>query len=387
MKIEQKKWTKAHGWELCTDPQGTGARLPGESVQLVLAFGATPILRERARFHEIRQDYPDAHILGCSTAGEICGAQVFDDSLIVTAIQFEHTQIKGTQVKLDQVADSYQAGEHLATSLDRNELVHVFVLSDGNKVNGSELVKGLIEHLPPQVTVTGGLAGDGTRFEQTLVFLDSAPEEERIAALGFYGDRLKVGYGSMGGWDPFGPSRLITRSEGNVLYELDGQSALELYKRYLGEHAADLPASALLFPLQLRVPDNWDKDGVVRTIVSVDEKEGSMTFVGNVPEGIHARFMKANFERLIDGAIEAAQTSYEAISSSSPDLAILISCVGRKLVLKQRTEEEVEEVRDVLGERTVLTGFYSYGEIAPFAPSAECELHNQTMTITAFSEE
>jgi len=387
MKIEQKKWTKAHGWELCIKPQGTEPHLPGESIQLVLAFGTRPILREQERFHEIRQDYPNAHIMGCSTAGEICGAQVFDDSLIVTAIQFEHTQIKGTQVKLDQVADSYQAGEHLATSLDRNELVHVFVLSDGNKVNGSELVKGLIEHLPPQVTVTGGLAGDGTRFEQTLVFLDSAPEEERIAALGFYGDRLKVGYGSMGGWDPFGPSRLITRSEGNVLYELDGQSALELYKRYLGEHAADLPASALLFPLQLRVPDNWDKDGVVRTIVSVDEKEGSMTFVGNVPEGIHARFMKANFERLIDGAIEAAQTSYEAISSSSPDLAILISCVGRKLVLKQRTEEEVEEVRDVLGERTVLTGFYSYGEIAPFAPSAKCELHNQTMTITAFSEE
>jgi len=387
MKIEQKKWTKTDGWELYADPQGTGSSLSGESVQLALVFGATSILKEQERLDKIEQDYPNAHILGCSTAGEICGAQVFDDSLIVTAIQFEYTQVKGTQVKLDQVADSYQAGEQLASALDKDELVHVFVLSDGNKVNGSELVKGLIDHLPQGVTVTGGLAGDGTRFEQTLVFLDSAPEEERIAVLGFYGTRLKVGYGSMGGWDPFGPSRLITRSEGNVLYELDGQSALELYKRYLGEHAADLPASALLFPLQLRVPDNWDKDGVVRTIVSVDEKEGSMTFVGNVPEGIHARFMKANFERLIDGAIEAAQTSYEAISSSSPDLAILISCVGRKLVLKQRTEEEVEEVRDVLGERTVLTGFYSYGEIAPFAPSAKCELHNQTMTITAFSEE
>jgi hypothetical protein len=259
------------------------------------------------------------------------------------------------------------------------------VISDGIKVNGSELVRGLVKHLPPEVAVTGGLAGDGERFEQTLVFLDSVPEGRKIAALGFYGTRLKVGYGSVGGWDPFGPERLITRSKGNVLYELDRQSALELYKKYLGEYAADLPASGLLFPLSLRTKEG--EAGLVRTILSIDEEEQSMTFAGDVPEGTYARFMKANFERLIDGAIGAAQTSRKVIGSLSPDLAILISCVGRKLVLKQRIEEEVEGVRDILGAHTVLTGFYSYGEIAPFLSSGKCELHNQTMTITAFSEE
>jgi hypothetical protein len=286
---------------------------------------------------------------------------------------------------LSDVKGSFQAGEQLAASLDQDGLVHVLVISDGNEVNGSDLVRGLVKHLPSGVAVTGGLAGDGARFEQTLVFLDDAPEEGKIAALGFYGTRLKVGYGSLGGWDPFGPERLITRSAGNVLYELDGQSALELYKRYLGEYAADLPASGLLFPLSLRAKEG--ETGLVRTILSVSEQDQSMTFAGDVPEGTFARFMKANFERLIDGAIGAAQTSYQIIGSSSPDLAILISCVGRKLVLKQRTEEEVEGVRDILGERTILTGFYSYGEIAPFIPSAACELHNQTMTITTFLEE
>jgi hypothetical protein len=195
---------------------------------------------------------------------------------------------------------------------------------------------------------------------------------------------LRVGYGSLGGWDPFGPERLITRSKGNVLYELDGHSALELYKKYLGEHAQGLPATGLLFPLSLRVKAG--ETGVVRTILSVNEQEQSMTFAGDVPEGAYARLMKANFDRLIDGAIGAAKTSYQAIGSTSPDLAVLISCVGRKLILKQRIEEEVEGVRDILGERTVLTGFYSYGEISPFAPGAKCELHNQTMTITTFSE-
>ena len=188
----------------------------------------------------------------------------------------------------------------------------------------------------------------------------------------------------MGGWDPFVPERKITRSSGNVLHELDGQSALALYKKYLGPQAAELPASGLLFPLSLRVRE--DETGIVRTILGINEEEQSITFAGDVPEGAYVRLMKANFDRLIDGASQAAQASYTTIGASSPDLAILISCVGRKLVLKQRIEEEVESVREILGDRTVLTGFYSYGEISPFSPSATCELHNQTMTITTFSE-
>ena len=202
--------------------------------------------------------------------------------------------------------------------------------------------------------------------------------------VGFYGDRLRIGYGSLGGWDPFGPDRLVTRSEGNVLYELDGSSALDLYKTYLGSHAANLPASGLLFPLSLRGEDGEQR--VVRTILGIDEQAGSLIFAGDVPQGGYAQLMKANVDRLIDGAHGAAAACYEAVGSKTPDLAILISCVGRKLVLNQRTEEEVESVRDVLGESTVLSGFYSYGEIAPFMSSTKCELHNQTMTITTFSE-
>jgi hypothetical protein len=299
-------------------------------------------------------------------------------------VSFEHTRLGGAQVKLDQVNGSFQAGQYLAQSLDPHGLVHVLVISDGLGVNGSDLVSGLTQHLPKGVTVTGGLAGDGARFEETFVLWDGAPQAGAISALGLYGNRLRVGYGSLGGWDPFGPERLITRSKGNVLYEMDGASALQLYKKYLGEHASGLPATGLLFPLSLRTSSGTA--GVVRTILSVNEDEQSMTFAGDVPEGAFARLMKANFDRLIDGAIGAAKTSYQALGSASPDLAILISCVGRKLVLKQRVEEEVEGVRDVLGSRTVLTGFYSYGEISPFAPNTQCTLHNQTMTITTFLE-
>jgi hypothetical protein len=377
MQIEQSRWSQAKGWI----PELPG-RL-GTKAQLVLLFGSRACLGKTGWQEDIAGAYPAAHRLGCSTAGEIYGTEVTDETLVATAISFEHTRLHGASLQLDEVEDSYQAGERLASSLPHESLVHVLVISDGQNVNGSALVAGLTQNLPSGVTLTGGLAGDGDRFQETLVLWDAPPAPNTIAVLGLYGDRIKVGFGSLGGWDAFGPERLITRSAGNILYELDGQPALSLYKKYLGEHAKELPASGLLFPLSLRTTEG---ESVVRTILGINEANHSLTFAGDLPQGVYARLMKANFDRLIDGAIGAAQTSFQAIGSHTPELALLISCVGRKLVLKQRIEEEVEGVRDILGGETVLAGFYSYGEVSPFNPSAKCELHNQTMTITTLSE-
>jgi len=378
MRIDQKIWTEEKGWL----PELSGRA--DETVHLLLFFGSTHILRRRILCEEIKKAYPNAHFFGCSTAGEIAGIQVTDNTFVMTAISFESIRIQGAQVELSQTVDSYRAGQLLAQSLETNGLRHVIVLSDGLYVNGSDLVRGLTENLASEVSITGGLAGDGERFEETLVCWDGHPQNKTVAAVGLYGDKLRIGYASQGGWDPFGPERVITKAKGNVLYELDGKSALDLYKLYLGEQAAGLPATGLLFPLSIRTKDS--QASLVRTILSVNEEEQSMTFAGDVPEGSYARLMKANFDRLIDGAIGAATKSYEAIGSFTPELAILISCVGRKMILKQRTEEEIEGVRDILGEKTVMTGFYSYGELSPFNQGGICALHNQTMTITLLSE-
>ncbi|MFM7313942.1 MAG: FIST signal transduction protein, partial [Cyanobium sp.] len=230
-----------------------------------------------------------------------------------------------------------------------------------------------------------GLAGDGGRFEKTLIVAGDAPLADSIAAIGLYGDAIKVGFGSLGGWDPFGPQRTITRSAGNVLYELDGRSALDLYRSYLGEHAAGLPATALLFPLQIR--RQGEVDTLVRSILNVDEETGSMTFAGDVPVGATVQLMKTNYDNIVEAASSAARACRESLPDCRADLAVLISCVGRKLVLKQRIEEEVEAVERVLGTSTLITGFYSYGEICPATTHSSLELHNQTMTITTLSEQ
>ena len=380
MQIKQYWWKKSKGWQ----PNLLEKIEP--DMQLVLVFGSTEVLQNQSILEPIKVNYPQAIFLGCSTAGEICGTQVLDDSLVVTAVQFAHTSLQGAMIKLDRQAQesSFQAGERLAKLIPPAGLTHVFLLSDGLAINGSELVKGLAHQLPASVTITGGLAGDGSSFGKTLVLWDGVAEVDTIAAVGFYGEALRVGYGSLGGWSPFGPERRITKSQGNILYELDGESALGLYKKYLGEQATGLPATGLLFPLGLRLDQG--EELLVRTILAVNEADQSLTFAGDVPEGVLVQLMKASFDDLVAGAIAAAKTSYVATEQTSPELAILISCVGRKLVLKQQVEEEVEGVQSVLGAHSTITGFYSYGEISPFKPGVPCELHNQTMTITTFTE-
>ncbi|HSU69026.1 MAG TPA: FIST C-terminal domain-containing protein, partial [Tepidisphaeraceae bacterium] len=279
--------------------------------------------------------------------------------------------------------DSFAAGRRIGVALEGPELVHVLVLSDGLHANGDELTRGLSQSLPPGVSVTGGLSADGDRFSQTYVLLDGPPQQSTVAAIGFYGSHLQVGVGSYGGWEPFGPERVVTRCEKNVLFELDSRSALGLYEDYLGDHAGGLPASALLFPLAVRTDD--PTRGIVRSVLGIDRERQTMTFAGDVREGSYARLMRGSTDRLVAGAAAAADTCHSSLGHS-PEFALLVSCVGRRLVMKQRVEEEIEAVRDVFGGGTKLAGFYSYGEIAPFSREERPELHNQTMTVTGFSE-
>jgi hypothetical protein len=373
MKVEQLTWSEPSGWQ----HPATIA-----DAQLVLAFGHRSIFEQSSFVEDLAAQWPAAIRVGCSTAGQIRGTEVLDEGAVATAVRFDHTEVR-VAVSPVTAEHSAAAGALLAQELAGPGLAHVLILSEGLDINGEALVRGLGETLPSNVSVTGGLSADGEHFKETRVLCDRAVQKNTVAAIGLYGSRLHVGCGSLGGWDPFGPERQITRSKGNVLYELDGQSALALYKRYLGEHAADLPASGLLFPLSLRTREV--SAPVVRTILSVDEADHSLTFAGDVPAGGYVRLMKANFDRLIDGAVGAGRVSAEALGSPV-SLALLISCVGRRMVLRQRVEEEVEGVRDIVGPHATIAGFYSYGEISPFTQKARCELHNQTMTVTTLSE-
>ncbi len=360
------------------------AELNHKICQLVIGFGDKVILSDQAVYNQLRQKFPIADIAMCSTAGEIYGNEVLDNSLSVIAFEFDKTSIRSSSVNIETYNSSFEAGADLIRKIDQKDLKYIFILSDGGKVNGSELVRGIESTIHHTVPVTGGLAGDGVNFQSTIVGLNTVPQQGNIVAIGFYGDAIKISHGSMGGWETFGLEKTITKAVSNELFEIDHVNALDLYKQYLGKYAEELPGSALLFPLSVKLPGATEP--IVRTILSINQHSNSMIFAGDVPEGSRVRFMKANFDKLVDAASDAAQNSLLSFENGHPKLAVLISCVGRKIILGKRTEEEVEAVRDVFNESTILSGFYSYGEISPFSINTKCELHNQTMTITTFDE-
>jgi len=353
-----------------------------ENCQLVFVFGAPQLIIAPEIYNYLKINYPAASIVFGSTSGEIIGSDVYDDSIVATAIEFEKSAIVSTATHVSNHTNSYETGKYLMSQLDKENLDSVFVISDGTYINGSELVAGFNDNNPGKVPVTGGLAGDAARFTSTFTGLNAVPSQGNIIAVGFYGDSLVVNHGSNGGWEEFGPQRTITKSDKNVLFEIDNKSALDLYKEYLGEYVKELPGSALLFPLSLST-DSSDKK-LVRTILSVNEDEKSMTFAGNLPEGSKVRLMKANFAKLVNASSAAATDAGD--SSPATELAIMVSCVGRKLVLNERTEDELMAAKEIFGDKTIIAGFYSYGELSPLNKGSNCELHNQTMTITTFTE-
>ena len=377
MRVDTLAYDRQNGWSASPLPADP------ESELLVFVFGAPSFLDDPRAIEHVVRAYPKATIVGCSTAGEIRGTHIHDESLSVAVVHLQKTSVRVASTSVTTLADSKGAGIALASELQRPDLRAVFVLSDGISVNGTELLKGIHSVLPPSVVVTGGLAADGSQFKRTWVLVDGVPTEKKVTAVGLYGDAIRVRHGSQGGWDIFGPERTVTRSSGSILYELDGQPALRLYKDYLGERAVGLPATGLLFPLALRVDGDGDRM-LVRTILAVDEAAESMTFAGDIPEGARVQLMRANFDRLIDGAGDAGRAA--RASEGHESLAIAISCVGRRLVLGERTEEEVEATAFSLSPTTSLVGFYSYGEVCPIGVGEIGDLHNQTMTVTSLWE-
>ena len=351
---------------------------------LVLVFANRFLLESSSVISDIRKEFPYEHIVFGSTAGEIMGSSVHDNSVTVTAIEFsKSTFVVATENILDHQKNANQLGETLYAKMPKKDLKHLFVLSEGSFVNGSSLISGLETNLGHDVSLTGGMCGDDARFEKTVASYKEDPKEGEVVLIGFYGATLEISFASFGGWLPFGPERIITKSEGNILYEIDGQPALDLYKKYLGEKANELPQASLRYPLNVRPVEK--KEAVVRTILAIDNDNQSMVLAGDAPVNSTVQLMMASVDGIADGAQKAAQIAMKN-RTKAPEVAILISCIGRKLVMNQRVEEEIEEVQEVIGKDTILTGFYSYGEMAPFNGEAACELHNQTMTLTLISE-
>lgn len=352
---------------------------------LVFVFANRYLLEDKIVIDDIRKQFPYEHLVFGSTSGEISSCYVNDNSISITAIEFEKSSfvVKSGNI-LDYDKKAKPLGEALYDQMPKENLKHLFVLSEGSFVNGSSLIDGIEQNMNAAVSITGGMCGDDARFEKTIASYKEDPKAGEVILIGFYGETLEISFASFGGWTPFGPERKITKSKGNILFEIDGKPALDLYKFYLGDKASELPQASLLYPLNV-IPEGKN-EAVVRTILSINEANNSMVLAGDVPVNSKVQLMMASIDAIASGAKQAAAIAIEHRENPA-ELALIVSCVGRKLVMNQRVEEEIEQVQEVVGNSTAIAGFYSYGEMAPFnGINRVCELHNQTMTLTLFSE-
>jgi hypothetical protein len=385
MRVEQLDWAGTAGW------QQQRAECKADDVNTVLYFGERSALASGA-FRSLNSLYPRAAILGCSTGGQIIGCRIVETGATAAALSFRatRTHLARRQIETRQMpasAASRELGKSLGDELQAGDLAGIFVLSDGLRVNGSALVAGLVDAVGPTIPISGGLASDGAGFSLTLVGADGEPAEGCVGGLGFYGNAIRFATGTGGGWEAFGPRRKITCSDGNRLLTLDNQPALALYERYLGDEACALPSSGLLYPLRIYDPDR-PTNTIVRTLLGIDRDAKALVFAGDVPQGWRAQLMRGSIDRLREGAFFAAQRARHNLGEGSvgDTLALMVSCIGRRLLMGQRTIEEVEATNEALPLCAARLGFFSYGEIAPDNESGHCNLHNQTMTVTLLAE-
>ena len=352
-----------------------------EDANIVFLFGDSDAVKSASNFEAVKAMYPNADIVGTSSSGNIQGIEISDAVIIGTAVQFEKARTEISIVDFTSADDVEQQAGAMIDQLPKENLKHVFVLSEGLLINGSDLVRGL-NSKAIGFTISGGMAGDGERFETTLIIANEVARKNRAVAIGFYGD-VTISTAYHAGWSPFGDDKIVTKSRKNVLLELNNRPALEIYKEYLGEFAEDLPYSGMRFPLNIKA--NEESDPVIRTLLAIDEEENSIIFAGDIPEGYIARLMKPDMDVLIDGS--EVFTKDISIPNTNTALGLTVSCVGRRVVMKELIEEELESINEVLGDNVYLSGFYSYGEISPFHDDQQtCQLHNQTITLTAVYE-
>eukprot|EP01156_Anaeramoeba_ignava_P007704 Anaeramoba_ignava/a353322_86.p1 GENE.a353322_86~~a353322_86.p1 ORF type:complete len:377 (-),score=39.67 a353322_86:183-1313(-) len=349
---------------------------------LIICFGSTRFEDIKDGFENLISTYKKSKIIGCSTAGEIYDDLVYESSLSVVIMKFEKSIIKICSEKCINSENSFEVGEKICNNLFNEELKSIFVLSDGLNINGSQLTKGF-NKVSKNTIITGGLAGDGADFKKTWVLVDNKPVSNYITAVGLYGDNIHTAYANGGGWKKFGIDRMVTEAKNNILYKLDYEPALQVYKKYLGDKSENLPASGLLYPLMIK--EEGYKESKVRTILGINKQEQSITFAGDIPNGSEVMFMKATFDELVQGAKEVGDKLQRFDYKNKNATCIVVSCIGRKLIMGQKIEEELEAIKDILDDKINLIGYYSYGEISPLNDGT-CDLHNQTVTLTLFWE-
>lgn len=371
-----------------------------DHADLAVVFSSVELDQESV-VRGVRRAGTDVPLVGCSDAGEITGAGPDKGKVAVMTITSD-TVTFYTGLGRDVAGGAREAGQNTVRDVkakagaDAEQLRAFVMLPDVLAGNGADIVRGVLDELGEHFPVVGGAAGDDFAFEKTYEYHNDEVCSGAVTGIGIAGD-FAMGAGVRHGWLPVGVPMTVTKSEGAVVYELDGNPAVSIYEEYFGESADDLSKeplarTAITYPLGIKYPDL--DDYFIRDPITVDEKTGAITCAAEIPEGSEVRLMIGSKDKAIEAATEAAKDLMKDFErqDAKPKFAFMFNCIAREKLFGARAGEEIKAVMDVLGADVPLIGFYTYGEQAPIGGEVldtekiHSRFFNETMALFAIGE-
>ncbi|MSR87935.1 MAG: hypothetical protein EXS69_02110 [Candidatus Zambryskibacteria bacterium] len=376
------------GANACQDAM---SRLGSDKADLAIVFASSKYDQEKM-LAGVRSVSKEAILVGSSTAGEITMDGPAKKPSVAVMLM-NAPEIKFYAAVGENIAGGpREAGKRAAAAVKEmagGTLNAFMMLPDVLAGNGADTVRGVLDALGEHFPVVGGASGDDFQFVKTYQYLNDKVYSGTIVGLGLVGN-FKIGIGVKHGWLPVGMPMKVTKSQGAVLHELDGQPAINIYRDYFGAEEAQklqqetLAKLAITYPLGMTVAGSDEM--LIRDPITVDEK-GSITCAAEIPEGSEIRLMVGSREEAVKVAKEAAQKAMEQLEGLPPKAVIIFNCIARSKLFGDRSGEEISAIQEAVGAETPLIGFYTYGEQAPLGGEVRnierCNpvFHNETVVI------
>lgn len=359
---------------------------------ILIVFGACRF-DHRKLLAGIRSITGDIPMVGGTTAGEISTSGFSKQSAVIMALSspiLDFTTSIGLNMSKDEKACSVSLARKIRRKKAVKNAVSLLIFPNGMGGDGVKVIEGLHQVMGTNIEIIGGYLGDDERFENTFQYYNGKVYKDAIPALLISGENgFETGIGVRSGFESIGNRFYCTDSENNIVKKFDEERALDLYREFLGEERSKrLPGICLEYPFGLideKVSIAGKDYFQLRCGLTVDREEGTITLAASIPKGSALTITTASRGEIINGAKLAALQAREALKNTVPQAILMLSCVGRKLVLGRRTQEEVDAVKEILGEDVPIIGFYTYGEIGPIDKMREelaiTRFHNETVVL------
>lgn len=338
-------------------------------------------------------DQHNIQVFGATSSGEFINSEIEEESIVIMLLDIPSAYFKLAffeAVDQDDFAVAKQLGEE-----GRNSFTNAaFIIASGwvNHIDGEEIIRGIETGYGNSAIIFGGMAGDDQTLTGPMVFTKGKRSTTGLMGLIIDLDKVDITGVATCGWKPIGITKIITKSEGNIVYTIDHQPALDLVMKYLGLTLSDEPMNNTVFSLGAYYPlqlEREDAPAVMRTAMLGNTADRSLVCAGNIPQGSRVRFSLPPDFDVIDTVVEdCTQVREEELQQA--DAVILFSCISRYLSFGVMTKEEIQRVSDVWN--APMVGFFTYGEYGKSLSGGQAgkkgkhEFHNNTCCVVALKE-